>query len=1837
MAPLLVDKVYLPDLEPCLKGETAILSWRLVALALADNTGHRQSSQTIVDFLTNPQVQTFFTKPSTTFEAPAGDNDPYKQTFETRTSAVQVTPTPNDKYDVAAIKEDSVWLSKNARINLIAALRVVLIEFQSRARSQLTGPVSSQDNSSLQEAAGATNAQASSILPGLNLTSTRDAVEIQTDFDKLESRRRRIFEFYLVERRYFSMTTDYIFTLMLQESLPTSPVTNATTVIRNSFLQAFGLTSATPQSEAPAKTYHALVSQYFTLVTGSINNIGDMGSVAQDQILHDVDLQKEWMKAFLEEAIHEMTVAFQLLDLANQVLAPAELLQQWFQFLGDTSFLNQLEAFEDLSDLIPPVYCLLCAISLTMFNIPRVIQYLEGEIDVDSQVEYIGSSEALELVHEIIMAAVERNISPAIPVAYGWIPILHGMWRSYQNRAEKRDALQNQKAIETYDSGTAMIPGAGRRNSAGSITTIDKSSYDDFLTNTQMEKEIKPAQFLAEAATSEGRVFSIITRIAEWLGTSEHVAFAASVGSRMRLVLLDLLKATYTYVPYNAESVTALISLLSPGHDYWNLSKPNNLLPRQDIVSCTLTDGFTLDTYFHQALNRYPFEFAPFSRLCRILSCATSSGEKLVDIVNLLQKTPTLVFVMPAYHFNQFELIHEDRDDDMFELLEDIPLFPVVSSRKRIPMDEEDPFIVPARTTGVFMNTASADGPRIVRVEWEHSALALLGKRLEATLSPKLYQLALGQLSPDDTSEAISLIGTLIRTETLRASRAAGDAEGSEAGLIILAEVSRALPRNKDIISIVCEILDIYLEGEPGDSSLAVLTACFQFLHAILPLFPGRVWSYMARSAALSNDSSGGRLSRLVGTLELSNAQFDFLLSAVRVFSNLVDSAMSSSVQRKAVTKPSPRQKANENIWLGVSDKIMTQITVSISHAVVDIFESSSTWKFPSEVHRTILIRDLVPVMNNVITYTFGIDDMTKRKTLTTPLEISAKYVIDSFLSPAAGSLRIQPLLATLVAASQCPNTTLYANGRQAIFDQTIAVLGLATTLVRVANFFDRSSTTIELQLFKATPFVARVCAANDAFRKPAISLLEALVVSAGKTTGEPPSLLGYLGPRTSRAFLQLLSTLDRPFDQAEQVGAIWRFFSTIVRNRQQWMANCLLTGKTPRDVREGHDKTSQTSSDSVLTSALGRLSSISSIPTSEALSILDFLTSAQNYWPWTIFNLQKNNEFMSGLRSYVRELKSSSITSKTDVLQASNEARIAAYIAETFAMQLFHLRQMGQAGPLAKDLAQDLDYYLRDGVLVSGYNNSLHANFSRNFSNQYPGCTLENFKRTLLEPRSLGFEYYYALSFADRMLQFDPGWIGPRNNGFKSEMEMANANLSLVDAQIALFHAWEYLLLELSNCLPHNDALKKQSLQVAEQCLEANQSNQGHELIFERLTESRVNLALMLVQRVVNNTPSAGDVAQLLTTLWATVSTVEEPYNKDSILLYRTLLKLLYVTLRAQVSASGRNPKDTAEKLAMNNSAAAVSQTVLSILDRVVAGGFRTLVSLIHDSEAIIFPEDIAILTAIMQACLCIPGISQSQTQIVNIMAAHDAVHVAVSLYSWSDKLADKGDPIYGELSLLFLLELSALPLVAEQLACDGLLNHLTSASMASYLSRPNVTPFADTVGPQRCYSIWAKAIVPLLLNVTTSLGQTIAPEVAYVLNQFPNLMKSSVERFEALGGSRTQSRNKSSYITLLSVSEVHSLALITRVLGVFRSNNTRDVPEVEWDSQGLLENVEFWLSTRKILRERLLPLGPREAEWKAMPPSDIGKAAGCESRLEEKVVEQLEAVRAVLSEDLE
>ncbi|KAK0646672.1 nucleoporin subcomplex protein binding to Pom34-domain-containing protein [Cercophora newfieldiana] len=1812
------DRTYFPPLGECLSGKIALLSWKSVASALEHTSDDLLASAAVATFLKDAYVLQLLKGPAKAFEPPSAQS---KTDYETKTAAINVVPTPDDPYNINEIKADALWLSSAAKVNEVAALRIAVLEYLTRAQSHLTGPLSTQDVVNIQEAAGISDAQASSILALLNVSAVADAEATHADFETETSRRKRILTTYLSERRSFLSAADSLITFLLH-STPASMGIRVDALRRNIAILGFKFDEAASMN---ISAFEELVPKYFEYLEGCLIRSGSSPEIKEPEILTEA-LQVDWTRTALTEAIHAMSLAFQVIDLAGKAFALPDVVSQWFRLMGAFDFLDPVFGEPDMiAELVWPLRSLVSAISLKLINVERSISHLHHEIDL-AEVEdpYLASSDILNQIHATVCGAAEAGSVTASPVALAWSLVVHHMYLAYQERAERRDLLQNQRAQDGFELENAPAAhGTGRRNSAGSIVSIEKSSYDLFLVSHQLDRDTQVAERLAMMATTHGQTYDFIAEISPRLGSGQLAAFRPAVGRRVRAVFLDLLKVTFPIIGFRGESVSALLSILSAGQQYWDLHPDSSLAVTKEVASLMLEDERLMNTYLFQARCHYPLEFTPFASLSRVLSTSLRSDNGTSEaIMNLLLKTPSLTLDWRP-NWNGYELVFEDENTNSFQLNQDIDLFmPSRISRRRFV--QEEGVVIPAGTVGRFISEDS--GSRVAILDYEHSALALLGKRLE-TVDP--HETGLSLLTPEEVAESISLLATVLRTEVLRAKTA--DA-AIDAGTAVLKEVSRILPRAKDIIVVICDILDGLIQEDLANldgAKIAGITSCLQFLHATLQVAPGRVWAYMTRCGLINGDARAGRLSRLTGSLDVFAERFEFLSSAVKLFSSLVDSAMTSAVQRRTATASGSRSKVEENPWLGTSDKLLSRVTLSIAQTTIDVFENSVTWRFPSEVDRSVLVNDVVGIQQKLLTYTFSIGSTDSPNTLTGCLEPAARYIVESFVSASSSSLRFQPLLATLLVAFQIPDSTLFPRRFQIVSARLLAVLDFSTSLLRVANYLEQPSGTIQNQLFKSASLVARLPAVRRTFKVPSITLLSALVESAGKGNGEPPSLLGYLGPQISRSFIQIVSQLDRPFDHVPEVISMWKFFSTIMRNRQQWMANCLLTGKTPREALKGDSKSAKLSPDSVLATALGKLRAINTIPSEEAMAVLDFFTSVQNYWPWTVFALQKEEPFLADLRSYVRALRAPAVVSKTDAKEAGYQARIAAYIAETFAMQLYHLRQMGQQEKFATEVVNDLDYFLRNGVQVSEYNASLHANFTKNFSKRYPGCTPDDFKRTVLMPRDLGTQYFYALDFAEALLNYDSAWVGPKKNGFRHEMETANLNLSLVEAEVALFHAWEYLLLELSVCLlPKNATVTKQMLQVAEQCLESNQRAQPPEGIFVRLLHSRANLALTLLQRLAGSSQLPKDINPPLSKIAAAIYSVEEPFSEENISYYRTLLKILFVVLKgSRHSANSEAPRTPGDN------SVAVTQQVLTILDRVVARAFRTLVTLVHEPESATTPEDLALITAVLQACLSVPGIEQCQVQILNIMASFEVLQSATSLFSWADKLADRGDPIYGELALLFLLELSALPTIAEQLAIDGLLSHITTANLTGFMRRDNVSPFADNAGAARCYGIWAKGILPLLLNILRSLGATIAPEVAYVLNQFPNLLRASAERFEAPGISRTISREAQT-VALIAVAEINSLALLTRVLAVLRLNNQRDIPEVQWDAATVLENVEFWLASRKVLRERLLPLGPRESDWRAMKASE---GSGCENLLEEKVVVQLEAVRDVLSEDLE
>lgn len=204
---------------------------------------------------------------------------------------------------------------------------------------------------------------------------------------------------------------------------------------------------------------------------------------------------------------------------------------------------------------------------------------------------------------------------------------------------------------------------------------------------------------------------------------------------------------------------------------------------------------------------------------------------------------------------------------------------------------------------------------------------------------------------------------------------------------------------------------------------------------------------------------------------------------------------------------------------------------------------------------------------------------------------------------------------------------------------------------------------------------------------------------------------------------------------------------------------------------------------------ALDKLSNIDQEEPQVALALLQFVSRAQENWPWATPQLRKHPQFFNGVVNHVSKLKISSLP----VMDQIYATRIAAVVADLCAVYLHSAKEANDRS-FVKTLIPLVSWYGKDAVEVSAYNASLHANLKKNFEMRYSGCTILDFKRTPLEARALGRDYYYDLSMGEKLLSYDFAWAGTRGQGFSEEFERANINLSLVEAQVVSFYDVKFI-----------------------------------------------------------------------------------------------------------------------------------------------------------------------------------------------------------------------------------------------------------------------------------------------------------------------------------------------------------------------------------------------------------------------------------------------------------
>ena len=1055
---------------------------------------------------------------------------------------------------------------------------------------------------------------------------------------------------------------------------------------------------------------------------------------------------------------------------------------------------------------------MIAIVSLSVLKVSLALETLKAvststaAADPSDSAPYILNVATIDQVNDVLIKAASASSCNASPAVFTWSIIMLNVREYAKEFEEIRDHTQSQQDLQSFDASQGSSDGSNEKNTTllyPSLHSQPTDGSDSSQQSTYLEGVLEivkttpyddPIIFLARSAVDQTHVFDVIASLAINFCTPFGSEHSGKQGLKMRMILLELIRAALPWVEYQPEVIQATLAVLNGSESYWDALERPPYCHDAEPAAAFLVDPEFIERVFDVALSRFPYESTPFLKLCGALAmCHAIFDRDGISITSRLSSMQSFTCITPedAGKFsNERDALELTRTLDMFPNQQnDLQKKSIMSGPSDYLVKASVIFQLPESTLGRKLN----DGmPSIVQWHHEYSGLRYLGMALQhASNGTSLYEGRGAEDTRDVVSEIIGILSALLSSVSYGHMHNRKQRDAQEAARIVLEEASDGLSRNEDVITLIFDIFEAELyrhhsvsrEEEPNQ----LLVQCIQFTHALLAVMPGRVWPFLGRSSLLGLDGMESRLAAVVATTEMTSGRYDFLFGCVHLFDALVEDALVNVISRRQYQYIARRFETptSDSASTGITEVIMRKIFHGLERIMVDVFESCRNWRFASILQRLEINTRICRVFDKVLSLCYEVDDNPDlSRKITSFLAPAAKHLVDFFLSKAGTNSPIQPLLQIFVDGFDTPTSTLPSKGSEYVTLQVMAAIRLTTTLVRIDMYLG-FSTHLEAQLFKATPVLVRLYATNDKYRLPVVELFEALIRSAGTSTEQVPSMLAQMGQGNAKRFLDTLSVFDQSLDDRGLFVGIWRMLSAVVSQRQQWFAIYILTGSTPRDTLKNSVGLNGSISHQIrpmLGIAMKRLCNLEKLSSEEAIGMLEFVALAADFWPWVMTEILKDSDFNRSLMEHLYRLEPlrNNVTTKLEALNA-DQTQIASLIVDICAMGVYMSVQSGDSSFTTK-LMPHLRYLMRNGVAIPKYNISLHSNMSKNFEARFTGYTLLNLKRTSLRRVSLGKEFYYDTEIAGKILKHDPSWAG---NGYKDEFARANTNLSVVEAQV--------------------------------------------------------------------------------------------------------------------------------------------------------------------------------------------------------------------------------------------------------------------------------------------------------------------------------------------------------------------------------------------------------------------------------------------------------------------
>ncbi|KAK6523935.1 hypothetical protein TWF281_001897 [Arthrobotrys megalospora] len=1722
----LSSKTFDSALEDALKNNTPLLSWRSALHRLSTPSRSSVAVRNLKCWLlSSPQLSSL----TTSYAVIPPPSAASKQAFETKTSMINITA--DTLLPITDIKEDALHLSRILDLDELEALRVCILEYQERSPALASESNDAADNQQGLLSMSMFTKSTNRLNTGSGAPPTRES-----------QRRERQQRLYFSERRYkIKVATSLVRTVVDHDprAARKSPFyVTAKKIIRKMVGEG--------KKDGRKGFVEELITDIGKVVSTTKAPKAFWEGKSQVQLIRD---RENWERQVLANVHH--CLQFLFLVVYGPVSPSGTIVSAWYQCMGSTAFLTDLKFLSKpfnttLQSFLNAIIPLGAIISFAMLSVDSLDARITGTSsplakEIDPSVSlYLEEAEAVGLVHEVLLEYVgEKCHLPASLAGWAWAIIL----RTYNDIPEDEFEFPDK---ESNQPGTLL-------------QRIHKIMANIMASSTQAEG---PAFYLAKRALKANILNTIENLVNGLPGGGGWSIQVEEDGEKMRHVLAGLMRMGMDLLDWDIGAIQAFVAthtelapprLFQKAQEQYTDNVGEENVEEEDIPSSVSqeimkpevalsqsvwADRMVIERTIHVARARFPYEPIP---LCAILN-ATTPRKIINEPYNLGFKyledyMESFTYALPP-NFRGTEV--DENDASKIVLLEDLM---VVEGRRE---GGGGAFILPAGIFGKIISNGVS--PPVVRWDYRYSGVEFLGRLLERTLLD-------GTLH--EPSLAIEILGIFDNILTSYRDKPTDleDLDDRFNTTSFLEGASNILAPNSDIISVILDLFEASLPLSVALKSVELASACLRVIITLISVVPGRIWPLLGRSSLLERSGRGGLLGKILESVEIVQGDYTFLLTTFSMYEALLSDAIAGVVFSGTIGSPGSIV-SGAGVGSGVSKEMQTSILHDWTRFWCSIFESFTTWKYLHVEQRLTLNFKLCTTFSQILNTVYGVaSDENEGYGLFGGLASSASAICSTFFNPVS-TQAADPLLLAINEGLETLDATINNLFVLNWIASITASLQFSATALKVQHLQKRPPSYLEGKLYEHSLDLIALYEVDESYRRPVIEVLDSLISGSELWVGEPPSILGYIGSPGANHLVELLQRLGgRLGDEALEVS-IWKFFCTIIANKQQGLSIKLVTGNNLEVPNPNQDTSSkvQKHAKSMLALALEILVNIESLPASLLISTLQAVSIAQDFWGPIISNLPDYPEFLTAITSYIEKVVVN-YSGKTPlaITESCNKTAAAAYIAQILTMHLYQIRTNKSSDPKTKDflafLLPKLKFYIDHGAVIRGYKASMHGLLSLNLQNKWPNCQLENFRKSSMRERRYGVNYFYDIELADHILRWDRGWnsiitrrasnkVVEVRTGFKVDVEAVNLNLALIDSQVFLFDMWSNLALELTCHKNFQTADGFTTLsKVGLDTLKATVGDATPPSISPVLNTKRTSLAFSLFRRlgVISRTPNQkGDsFVKILETTWDVAAAAESDFlpglSRGGSENSRNLLRLLYLALNMCL----RSEEEPSPRLVY---------LLVGIFELAVARAFKLLANAAYEASSPTIAGDMLIVIGILQTILSFDGLEPVYEHLVSHIANHGTIRVATILFTWASKLVGTPtdansvpDPIYGEISIMFLVKVSMLPVFAEQIALNSVFNSLSEGDLAMKIQAGQLLP---TTTP-RLHNIWAKGFLPLLLNVLFALKKRIAPEIAMFLRSFNRQIISTITYF-----------SKPEYVALSHLEEVTDLAAILILL---------------------------------------------------------------------------------------